>query len=98
MRKREERIGFEIRRLDHMLGTVRLPGLAMERGVPCYLVDAHNRIRLIRLDHPLSVCEPGEGYFPEGHGTAFFNREIHSHEHHPVDGEEGICRAGIRRT
>ncbi len=35
-------------RLDHMLGTVRLPGLAMERGVPCYLVDAHNRIRLIR--------------------------------------------------
>lgn len=35
-------------RLDHMLGTVRLLGFAAERGVGCYLVDAHNRIRLIR--------------------------------------------------
>ena len=35
-------------RLDHMLGTVRLLGFAMERGVPCCLVDPHNRIRLIR--------------------------------------------------
>lgn len=35
-------------RLDHMLGTVRLPGLAMEHGIPCFLVDAHNRLRLIR--------------------------------------------------
>lgn len=35
-------------RMDHMLGTVRLLGFAMERGVCCYLVDAHNRIRLIQ--------------------------------------------------
>lgn len=35
-------------RLDHMLGTVRLLGFAMEQGKRCYLADAHNRIRLIR--------------------------------------------------
>lgn len=35
-------------RLDHMLGTVRLLGYAMERGICCYLIDAHNRIRLIQ--------------------------------------------------
>lgn len=35
-------------RLDHMLGTVRLLGFAMEQGKTCYLVDAYNRIRLIR--------------------------------------------------
>lgn len=35
-------------RMDHMLGTVRLLGFAMEQGKPCYLVDAYNRIRLIR--------------------------------------------------
>lgn len=35
-------------RLDHMLGTVRLLGFAMEQKIPCYLVDACNRIRLIR--------------------------------------------------
>ncbi|MDE7311814.1 MAG: thiamine diphosphokinase [Eubacterium sp.] len=35
-------------RLDHMLGTVRLLGFALERGVPCYMVDPHNRIRLIK--------------------------------------------------
>lgn len=35
-------------RLDHLLATVHLLGLAMEQGVLCYLVDAHNRIRLIQ--------------------------------------------------
>jgi len=35
-------------RMDHVLGTVRLLGFALERRIPCYLVDAHNRIRLIR--------------------------------------------------
>lgn len=35
-------------RLDHVLGTVRLLGFAMERGILCFLVDAHNRIRLIQ--------------------------------------------------
>lgn len=35
-------------RLDHVLGTVRLLGFAMERGIFCCLVDAHNRVRLIQ--------------------------------------------------
>lgn len=35
-------------RMDHVLGTVRLLGFAMERGVPCYMVDPRNRIRLIQ--------------------------------------------------
>lgn len=35
-------------RLDHVLATVRLLGFAMEREIPCYLVDAHNRVRLIQ--------------------------------------------------
>lgn len=35
-------------RLDHVLATVRLLGFAMERGIPCYLVDAHNRVQLIQ--------------------------------------------------
>lgn len=35
-------------RMDHMLGTVRLLGFAMEQGITCYLADAHNRIRLIQ--------------------------------------------------
>lgn len=34
-------------RLDHVLASVRLMGFAMERGIGCYLVDAHNRVRLI---------------------------------------------------
>lgn len=35
-------------RLDHVLGTVRLMGFAMEQHIPCYLVDPNNRIRLIQ--------------------------------------------------
>ena len=33
-------------RLDHVLGTIRVLGLALEKKVPCYLVDPNNRIRL----------------------------------------------------
>ncbi len=35
-------------RLDHVLGTVRLLGFAMERGILCFLADTHNRVRLIQ--------------------------------------------------
>lgn len=35
-------------RLDHVLGTIHMLGFAMERKIPCYLIDAHNRIRLIQ--------------------------------------------------
>lgn len=34
-------------RLDHTLGNIRVLGLALEKGVPCYLVNATNRIRLV---------------------------------------------------
>lgn len=34
-------------RLDHMLGTVRMLGLALEQGIPACIVDACNRLRLI---------------------------------------------------
>ncbi len=35
-------------RLDHVLGTVRMLGIALESNVMCYLVDVNNRLRLIR--------------------------------------------------
>lgn len=34
-------------RLDHMLGTVRMLGLALEEGIPAYMADPCNRLRLI---------------------------------------------------
>ena len=34
-------------RIDHLLGTIRVLGLALEQAVTCYLVDPYNRIRLI---------------------------------------------------
>ena len=44
-------------RLDHMLGTVRLLGFAMDKGVPCFLVDPNNRTRLIREKTILTKAE-----------------------------------------
>lgn len=35
-------------RLDHLLGTIHLLGIALEQGVLCYVVDANNRLRLIQ--------------------------------------------------
>ena len=35
-------------RLDHVLGNIHLLKLAMEEGISMYLVDAHNRIRMLR--------------------------------------------------
>lgn len=35
-------------RLDHTLGNIRVLGLALERKIPCYLVNATNRIRLVQ--------------------------------------------------
>lgn len=33
-------------RLDHVFGAVHLLGIALKAGVPCYMADPHNRIRL----------------------------------------------------
>ncbi len=35
-------------RLDHVLGNIHLLKMALDAGVNCMLVDAHNRIRMIR--------------------------------------------------
>ena len=40
-----------------MLGTVRLLGFAMDKGVPCFLVDPNNRTRLIREKTILTKAE-----------------------------------------
>ncbi len=52
-------------RLDHVLGTVHLLGLALQQKIPCYLVDAHNRIRLI--PEGSTVLQKAEQY---GHYTS----------------------------
>ncbi|MBQ8184721.1 MAG: thiamine diphosphokinase [Lachnospiraceae bacterium] len=40
-------------RLDHTIGNVQTMALAMKAGVPCALLDAQNRVRLIR--EPLTI-------------------------------------------
>ncbi len=40
-------------RADHILGNIKNLSLALKAGVPCSLLDAHNRIRLI--DAPLTI-------------------------------------------
>ena len=44
-------------RLDHVLGTVRLLGFAMEREITCFMADAHNRVRLIQKQTVLKKNE-----------------------------------------
>lgn len=34
-------------RVDHMIGNIHLLGAAMKQGVQCFMVDRHNRIRMI---------------------------------------------------
>ncbi len=45
-------------RLDHVLGSIRNLSLALAKGVPCCLVDAHNRIRM--LDAPIRLEKAGQ--------------------------------------
>lgn len=40
-------------RIDHVLGSIRNLSMALKKGVPCSLVDAHNRIRM--LDRPIEL-------------------------------------------
>lgn len=40
-------VGATGSRIDHLLGNVQLLALALSRGVPMFLWDAHNRIRLL---------------------------------------------------
>ncbi len=34
-------------RVDHMIGNIHLLGAAMKQGVECFMVDKHNRMRMI---------------------------------------------------
>lgn len=40
-------------RVDHVFANIRILNLALEKGAECFLLDAHNRIRL--TDKPLSL-------------------------------------------
>mgnify|MGYP000107971621 FL=1 len=40
-------IGATGTRIDHLLGNIQMLKLALDRGVPCQIVDAHNRIRMV---------------------------------------------------
>lgn len=44
-------------RLDHVLGNIQTLYLAHEKGVPCRIVDHHNRIQLIEGRHVISKIE-----------------------------------------
>ena len=40
-------IGATGTRIDHLLGNIQMLKLALDRGVSCQIVDAHNRIRMV---------------------------------------------------
>lgn len=40
-------LGATGRRIDHLLGNIRILGMAMEKGILCYIIDENNRLRLI---------------------------------------------------
>ncbi|MGN0482673.1 MAG: thiamine diphosphokinase [Lachnospiraceae bacterium] len=44
-------------RIDHVLGSIRVLGLALEKNVPCFLVDQNNRIRLVKGKNVLKKKE-----------------------------------------
>ncbi|MDO5424108.1 MAG: thiamine diphosphokinase [Eubacteriales bacterium] len=44
-------------RLDHVIASVRDLHFALERGIPCALVDAHNRMRLVDRTLTISKAE-----------------------------------------
>ena len=46
-------VGVTGSRLDHVMGNLQLLALGLESGVPMFILDAHNRIRLI--DRPLTI-------------------------------------------
>ena len=43
-------LGFSGTRLDHVLANIKILSLALDKGISAYLLDAHNRIRLIKDD------------------------------------------------
>lgn len=45
-------------RLDHVMGNLQVLSLPLEKGIPCALVDKHNRIHL--HDKPLSIEREGQ--------------------------------------
>lgn len=49
-------------RVDHMMGNVHLLGAAMKQGVECWMVDKHNRMRMIEYGITLKQQEQYGNY------------------------------------
>lgn len=50
-------------RLDHVLGNIQTMYLALEKNVPCQILDSHNRIQLIRNRYCIRKEEQYGTYF-----------------------------------
>mgnify|MGYP003301195975 CR=1 FL=1 len=50
-------------RLDHVLGNIQTMYLALEKNVPCQMLDSHNRIQLIRNQYSIRREEQYGTYF-----------------------------------
>lgn len=79
-------VGATGSRLDHVLGNLQLLALGLEFGVPIFLLDAHNRVRLI--DRPLIMVRSEQyGKFVSliPHGGAVFGLTLKGMKY-PLDG------------
>lgn len=79
-------VGATGTRLDHVLGNLQLLALGLEFGVPIFLLDAHNRVRLI--DRPLIMVRSEQyGKFVSliPHGGAVFGLTLKGMKY-PLDG------------
>ncbi|MEG0961245.1 MAG: thiamine diphosphokinase [Lachnospiraceae bacterium] len=47
-------LGASGTRMDHVLGNIQLLGMAMEAGVSCFMIDAYNRVRLLKENYTIS--------------------------------------------
>ncbi len=50
-------IGATGTRLDHVMGNIQMLKLALDRHVPCQIVDAHNRIRMVQGEAVLKKAD-----------------------------------------
>lgn len=85
-------------RLDHVLSNVHLLKAAMDHGVSCQLLDAHNRIRLVDRGMVFSMAEdpyPFVSFLPltmEVKGITLTGFKYPLKDHHLILGQEcGLC-------
>lgn len=73
-------------RLDHVLGNLQLLALGLETGIPIFLMDAHNRIRLIDRAVTLKKTEQyGDFVSLIPHGGAVYGLTLRGMKY-PLDG------------